>query len=485
MPSTLSSLAVLINRSIITLEKACSESKLPFPSFDEPFTPASEAFRANPEAEEAAKVIAAAAHQLMMMVLPPSVALYTAVSGEYKSAALRVCLEANVTEILREGGKEGMHVKEIAERTKVNHKKLARCLRYLATHHVYKEVSPDVFTNNRVSSMMDTGKAVDDLIARPEEKHENTPGLAAIASHHLDEVYKAAGYLWESMSDPATAHSFESNETPFNLGLNVKTSFWETIALPEPIWQFRQRRFHIGMKGIAGLESADAILKAFDWRSLPKESVVVDVGGGIGGSSLVLAKNLPDIKIVVQDKPTVLAEGATALWEREMPEALASGRVTLQAHDFFTPQPIKNASVFFLKQVIHDWPDPYATKILSELRKAARPDTRLIIVDSAIPFACHDPSGDKGKGVIGAVPKEAPEPLLANYGVANELTYAADVTMLIVTNAQERTVKHLGELLQSTGWRMTKIVRDHETGSFMQPVEAVPMVKIPVGDTAE
>ncbi|KAH9484888.1 4-O-methyltransferase 1 [Psilocybe cubensis] len=485
MPSTLSSLAFLINRSIITLEKACSESKLPFPGFDEPFTPASEAFRANPEAEEAAKVIAAAAHQLMMMVLPPSVALYTVVSGAHKSAALRVCLEANVTEILREGGKEGMHVKEIAERTKVNHQKLARCLRYLATHHVYKEVSPDVFTNNRVSSMMDTGKAVDDLIARPEEKHENTPGLAAVASHHLDEVYKAAGYLWESMSDPATAHSFESNETPFNLGFSVNTSFFETIALPDPRWQLRQRRFNVGMKGVTVLESADAVLKAFDWQSLPKDSVVVDVGGGIGSSSLILAKNLPDIKIVIQDTPIVLTEGATQFWARELPEALASGRVSFQVHDFFTPQPIKNASVFLLKQIMHDWPDKYAIKILSQLRQAARPDTRLIIIESAIPFACHDPSGDKGKGVIGAVPKEAPEPLLANYGVANELTYTADVTMLILTNAQERTVKDMKELLHSTGWQMTKIVRDHETGSFMQPVEAVPMVKIPVRDTAE
>uniref|UniRef100_A0A8H8CPN6 O-methyltransferase C-terminal domain-containing protein n=1 Tax=Psilocybe cubensis TaxID=181762 RepID=A0A8H8CPN6_PSICU len=291
------------------------------------------------------------------------------------------------------------------------------------------EVSPDVFTNNRVSSMMDTGKAVKDLIARPEEKHENTTGLAAIASHHLDEVYKAAGCLWESMSDPATAHSFESNETPFNLGLNVKTSFWDTIVLPDPYWQYRQRRFHIGIKGAGSLEPADAILKAFDWRSLPKGSIVVDVGGGIGGPALVLARNVPDIKIVIQDTPTVISEGTTPLWARELPEALASGRVTLQAHDFFTPQPIKNASVFLLKQIMHDWPDKYAIKILSQLRQAARPDTRLIIVDSAIPFACHDPSGDKGKGVVGAVPKEAPEPLLANYGVTNEMTYFADVTV--------------------------------------------------------
>ena len=36
---------------------------------------------------------------------------------------------------------------------------LGRVLRYLATNHFFKEVSPDVFANNRVSSVLDTGKS--------------------------------------------------------------------------------------------------------------------------------------------------------------------------------------------------------------------------------------------------------------------------------------------------------------------------------------
>ena len=41
----------------------------------------------------------------------------------------------------------------------------ARLMRYLATHHVYKEIEPDVFTNTRISSMLDTGKSVAELFA--------------------------------------------------------------------------------------------------------------------------------------------------------------------------------------------------------------------------------------------------------------------------------------------------------------------------------
>lgn len=40
-----------------------------------------------------------------------------------------------------------------------------RFLRILATNHIYRELEPNVFTNNRISSMMDTLKPTKDLFA--------------------------------------------------------------------------------------------------------------------------------------------------------------------------------------------------------------------------------------------------------------------------------------------------------------------------------
>lgn len=51
------------------------------------------------------------------------------------------------------------------------------------------------------------------------------------------------------------------------------------------------------------------VIPAFDWTSLPADSVIVDVGGGVGTSSLVLAQNLPNVKIIVQDLPPVVKDG--------------------------------------------------------------------------------------------------------------------------------------------------------------------------------
>ena len=42
----------------------------------------------------------------------------------------------------------------------------ARLLRFMATYHVFREVTPDVFANNRVSSLLDTGKDIDVILAK-------------------------------------------------------------------------------------------------------------------------------------------------------------------------------------------------------------------------------------------------------------------------------------------------------------------------------
>lgn len=47
---------------------------------------------------------------------------------------------------------------------------------------------------------------------------------------------------------------------------------------------------------------------ALDWQSLPDGATVVDVGGGIGTSSLQISRAFPKVKTIVQDFPEVVAQ---------------------------------------------------------------------------------------------------------------------------------------------------------------------------------
>ena len=46
---------------------------------------------------------------------------------------------------------------------------------------------------------------------------------------------------------------------------------------------------------------------AFDWKSFPKNGVVVDVGCGVGNVSLEISKLRHDLMFVLEDRPQVIA----------------------------------------------------------------------------------------------------------------------------------------------------------------------------------
>ncbi|PPQ95286.1 hypothetical protein CVT26_014860 [Gymnopilus dilepis] len=489
MTSSARQLLDLISNSLTLLEKSCEARSVDIPDLNSPFHPSTEAFRADPTASEAANVISAAALQLAAIFVPPQVSVFRAIGGFMKSAAIHACLESNVTEILREGGPDGVHINDIGAKNgqdpqkiggvvylvqctaSLNRSDLGRFLRMLANNHIYREVRPDVFANTRISSMLDTLKASEEIIANPDQKHDNTFGFAALASHALDEAFKASAYAWENLADPATTKSGDPDASPFARAMGRKETMWQYFERPENA--FKKKRFNIGMQGIRALEPPDASLYAFDWSGIPDYGIVVDVGGGVGTAMLPIARKFANLRFVIQDLPPVM-EDAVEFWSQEMPEAMKSHQVVFEAQDFFKPQPKREVAVFFLKQILHDWSDEYCSKILKNLRNAANPTTRLVFMESIVSLSCHDPSADHGQGLPGEVPREAPRPLLANYGAVNEMVYNVDIGMFLLFNAQERTVRHMDELLRGAGWRITVIHRRESSDStFLQSVEAV------------
>jgi hypothetical protein len=76
---------------------------------------------------------------------------------------MRLLEASHTVEILREAGPNGLHVDAISERNGVESTKLAHILRLLATHHIIRERTPNVFATNRISSLVDSGKALTQL----------------------------------------------------------------------------------------------------------------------------------------------------------------------------------------------------------------------------------------------------------------------------------------------------------------------------------
>jgi hypothetical protein len=71
----------LITNAVSTLEAACARDETSIPDLYQPFHPASEVFRQNVTAAEAASTISAAALQLDAILTPPFISVYRVVTG--------------------------------------------------------------------------------------------------------------------------------------------------------------------------------------------------------------------------------------------------------------------------------------------------------------------------------------------------------------------------------------------------------------------
>ena len=105
----------------------------------------------------------------------------------------------------------------------------------------------------------------------------------------------------------------------------------------------------------------------------------MDVGGSHGEYSIAVAQRFPSMKCIVQDLPNVIGRAESLL-----PSDLKD-RVSFMAHDFFQPQPVKEAAVYLLRWILHDWSDTYAIRILRALIPALGRGSKILLHEYILP----------------------------------------------------------------------------------------------------
>ncbi|AEO55158.1 hypothetical protein MYCTH_2298688 [Thermothelomyces thermophilus ATCC 42464] len=173
--------------------------------------------------------------------------------------------------------------------------------------------------------------------------------------------------------------------------------------------------------------------------------LVVDVGGGKGHDlKKFLARHrdrVPPGSLVLEDLPEILKDVV-------VDDDLSSspGPIAVRPHDFFTPQPegARGARVYFMHNVLHDWPDEAARRILRTLAPAMEKGySRLLIHESLV---------------------SAERPLAR--------VTVSDITMMACLAAAERSEDQWRDLIASAGLRIVKIWRP------VQSVESIIEVEV-------
>ena len=101
-----------------------------------------------------------------------------------------------------------------------------------------------------------------------------------------------------------------------------------------------------------------------------------------------ILEKYPEMRCIVQDLPGVIKNSQKLLPKNE-------SRMTFMAHDFFTEQPVKGANIYLLRQILHDWSDKYAARILGALVPALTKNSTILIMEHILPEPGTLPTGQE------------------------------------------------------------------------------------------
>lgn len=245
---------------------------------------------------------------------------------------------------------------EVAKQCGVDEEDMARILRHAVTNHIFAEPREGLIAHTSISKAL-----------------VEVPMLREWIIFACEEMWPPATRIVDAISKwPGSA---EPNETAFNLVSGAQGSFFEELERSSE----RSDRFSKAMslfKMMPGFEP-NLVSGANMWDSV--SGLVVDVGGADGTLANELANKYPAIKIVVQDLPHVIENA-----QQNATTALAD-RITFQAHDFFSDQPVYGADIYIFRMIFHDWSDKFCKRILQRLVPALKTGSRVLINDFCIP----------------------------------------------------------------------------------------------------
>ncbi|KAI9725899.1 MAG: hypothetical protein M1834_009462 [Cirrosporium novae-zelandiae] len=142
---------------------------------------------------------------------------------------------------------------------------------------------------------------------------------------------------------------------------NPRAMLWDWLALhPEHF-----NDFHSFLELLAGFSGGK------------DDVLLIDIAGGRGQDVGAFAARFPSVpgRLILQDLPYVIKD-ITKL----------DSRIEKMVYDFFTPQPVQGARIYYLKFILHDWPTTPALKILKNVTAAMKKGySQLIIEEFVVP----------------------------------------------------------------------------------------------------
>jgi demethylsterigmatocystin 6-O-methyltransferase len=272
-----------------------------------------------------------------------------------ETAAVRIGCDLKIFNYL-DDSKTPLTLDQLQEKTGAARILLARILRYLSSTGAITE--PDINTwgaNNITRTLAIPGNQAGiyhnfDLCG---PLYQELPTFLA-KTNYLD-VTDNLHTVWQD--------AFKTDKDPFQL----------MMENPEKAENFNRYMAHRRKDMPTWLNVFPVEQYTKNWD--PNGVVFVDIGGNVGHVCAELKAKYPELpgKVVLQDLPHAITM------------ALETPGVENMIHDAFTPEPIKGARFYYLRHVLHDFPDHKVVEILQNIIPAMGKDSIILLDEMLFP----------------------------------------------------------------------------------------------------
>ncbi|KAI8675024.1 Methyltransf-2 domain-containing protein [Fusarium keratoplasticum] len=416
-------LARKITEETEKLDKYLKENGLPDPGFD---VGAPGDFPALPDdIQKSRQEIVYATNELGLLVRGPRESVRWGVWSFLDTVSLQILNSYDIPSLVPLD--RPISLAELESKTTLDPINLARNLRHAMTNAIFQEPTPGYIAHTAASKML--------------LKDAN---LRSWVGFNSEDIFPAAAHSLQAIRDYPEATSL--TRTGFNVAFDTvdKEPMFATFG-KNPVRAKRMGQAMASLTGGKGYE-VSYFVDNYDLSDVDaNEGTLVDVGGSHGFVCVDLGKKWKKMKFVVQDLQKTVDSAPKPICEDQD----VAERITLQAHDFFTEQPVKGADVYFFRWIIHNYSTPYAIKILKNLIPALKPGARIVINDHCLRVPGSENPWDE------------------------KVMRSMDMVMMVLLNAQERTEKEFEDLFKAADERFVFKGVTRADGCRMGVVEAV------------
>ncbi|KAE8381897.1 S-adenosyl-L-methionine-dependent methyltransferase [Aspergillus bertholletiae] len=356
-------------------------------------------------------------------VEPPIQTVLNICWAQHPLVAIRTGIGMGVFDAFAAAGGTELTVDELNEKTKGDKDLLVRVMRLLSANRLFTETGVGKYQPQPLALAFATGAPPSDVIK----------------NFHM--ILRATAYTHEFLEARGYQSPDDAYDTPFQRAYGTKLHHFEWLAQNPD----EQHAFNTVMETSNRAVEGEQWYDFYPWQErlsanasgTDRRVLLVDIGGGKGHDLQAFQqKKNPVGRLVLQDLPEVI---------QDIQAPLANG-IEAVGYNMFDPQPVRGAKAYYMRTVLHDWPDKQALEVLKRIREAMADDSVLLINENTLPET--------------GVPR---------------FNASVDLIMMSMFSSLERTDKQWLSLLERAQFKVVKVWRSDNQGTGSNALfEAVP-----------